>query len=236
MRVIGKKYPNMDAVLIFAKEVKEKRKQGKVNVALEPNIYKNDYRLMRQFATKKRECIFFFNKDDYIFISYGKPTLRKGNGHAKFIEEMLSPRFNPVEKEFKEHIGDIDYWYHQYNHNKSFVERIEFLFSYMETSTSLLYDIMKPRSIDIFMFKFLTVSTFLQYNDPMFFRQFKGNPNDRYEGIDPEFEARTLISHLKEFTEATIELEQIYVEVEESYMDEEFIDFNNYHHGENAPA
>ena len=230
MRVLGKKYPTMPALLIFSKEIKE----GKITEFV-PRVFKTDYKLMYQYA-KERECIFFFAPDDYIYISKGKIIKQIGNGNARFVSKMLTPKYNPVETEFEQHFGNLKYYQHLYKKNKNFVKRVEYLFKNLETDVDLIYDIMKPRQVDIFIFKLMNVLQFLKNKDPMFIRRFKGNPNERYEGIDPEFEAKTLLSCLKEFTDIEFNLNDIYIEVEEHHMDEQFIQIAVNDDGENAPA
>lgn len=223
MRKLLKKFPNMPTLLIFSKEIEEETINGP-RWFIEPLVYKNDYSIIFEARRTNRELIVFFDEDDYIYYRDNKIVEIKKGDNVSYVISTRS-RMNPIAKEFEKHFGKLNYYKNLFENNQAFVERIDYLFSNLDTDINIIYDIMKPTKFDIFTFKLLNVLNFLKDPNPMFLRKFKGNPNERVKGIDPKFEVNTLLSYLKEFTEVKISLEDIYEEIEESFFDDKYIDY-----------
>lgn len=179
--------------------------------------YKNTWKEIYYFVTHHKSVFIYFNEEDYILLKEKKVIKRKGNGISRFVSKMFEPNYIETELAKITSLEKVKAFKKLFN-NKDFVQKIEFIFENLEVSTDILYSLMRPTQIDVYLFKIYYVVWFKQCQDPEFLRHFKG---------ECKFEAETLVEALKQYLQVEININDIYEDLEEDIVDCNYIDFLN---------
>lgn len=213
MKKLSKMYPNASVILQY------------------PRTYKNTWKEIYYFIHNHKHVMVYFGdandpevKPDWIMVSNQKVVKRVGNGASRFVSKLLEPNY--IEEQLKQLVGEEKFKLLNKisRTNKEFKQQIEFIFSNLEVDTDILFDLMRPTEHDLFLFKLYYVVWFKKSKDTTFLRH--------YESENYKYDAEILVDAVKRWLKIDIKLEDIYIDREETLMDETFIEVAN----ENANA